>query len=91
MSPRWVPVRISRGAIAAPGRIHAVLPGGLLIESTWSWPRGSSVGLELLSPDDEPGPTVRATIVGERGDVYLVEVASEDSEFVLEVRSRIES
>ena len=92
--PSWVPVRMRSGTIAAQGRIHAVLPGGLVIESTWPWPRGSAVELQLTPSDDEVAPPrVRATIVGERGDVYVValpETAEETGRFVREIRLRFE-
>jgi hypothetical protein len=91
--PSWVPVRMRSGAIAAQGRVHAVLPGGLVIESTWPWPRGTAVELQLTPSDDEVAPRVRATIVGERGDVYVVSLADgaeETGRFVREIRLRFE-
>jgi hypothetical protein len=74
------------GAIAAPGRVHVVLPGGLVIESSWPWPRGAAVEVQLPA-----GPAVEVTIVGERGDVYVARLPSDSEAFVDELRTRIES
>lgn len=98
--PCSVAVRMRSGAIAAAGRVRALLPGGLLIESSWPWLKGASVELQLQAAGAELGPRLKGTVVRERSGDFVVALPAQLDEaserrlrrFLLElIRARVES
>lgn len=98
--PCSTPVRMRSGAIAATGRIRGLLPGGLLLSSSWPWPRGNTVELQLEANGAELGPRIRVTVLREHDDMFVVALPSPVDEaterrvrrFILELlRTRTES